>query len=347
MRQKQEMDAFALAVESLNGEQPLTWQLYQALQQAVLQRRLPPGLRLPSTRDMAQLLGVSRNTVMNGVGQLVAEGYLETVPKSGTYVARRLPEEMLHVAEKEARLREQRVGERNKRPLSPQGQQLRDTQEVFGKTAVSYPTFVTGIPDLAAFPFDLWGRLVSKQYRQGKRELFGEVGHGSAGYLPLRQAIAEYLGGTRGLACRAEQVLVLSSVQQAVDLAARLLLDAGDAAWCEDPGYAGTQAALRAAGVRVCPVPVDDDGMVVAWAQRHHPQARLACVTPAHQAPLGMSLSLPRRLALLDWARRSGGWILEDDYDSEYRYSGKPLPPLRSRWALPCEASPGTATPKP
>lgn len=148
--------------------------------------------------------------------------------------------------------------------------------------------------------------------------------------MPLRQAIAEYLGSTRGLACHARQVLVLPSVQQAVDLSARLLLDDGAQAWCEDPGYAGAQAALRATGVQVCPVPVDEDGMQVDWALRHYPQARLAYVTPAHQAPLGMALSLPRRLALLDWARRTGAWILEDDYDSEFRYAGKPVPPLRA-----------------
>ena len=329
MRQKQEADAFALAVGQLDNELPLTWQLYQALQQAVLQRRLPPGLRLPSTRDMAQLLGVSRNTVMNGVGQLVAEGYLETVPKSGTYVARRLPEEMLHVAEKEARLREQRVGERNKRPLSPQGQQLRDTQEVFGKTAVSYPTFVTGIPDLAAFPFDLWGRLVSKQYRQGKRELFGEVGHGSAGYLPLRQAIATYLQTARGVRCQPEQVLIVNGSQQGLYLAAHTLLEPGAQVWIEEPGYLGARAALGSTGATLMPVPVTAEGIDVAQGAVLAPAARCAYVTPSHQYPLGSTMSLANRIALLNWAEESGAWIIEDDYDSEYRYSGQPLPSLQ------------------
>lgn len=327
MRQKQEMDAFALAVESLNGEQPLTWQLYQALQQAVLQRRLPPGLRLPSSRDMARLLGVSRNTVVNGVEQLVAEGYLETVPKSGTYVARRLPEEMLHVGE--AVVREQRVVAGNKRPLSPQGQQLRNDDGAFGKTAVSHPTFATGIPALDQFPFDLWGRLVGKQYRQGKRELFGEVGHGSAGYLPLRQAIATYLQTARGVGCQPEQVLIVNGSQQGLYLAAHLLLEPGVPVWVEEPGYLGARAALGSTGANLIPVPVGAEGIDVAQGTILAPAARCAYVTPSHQFPLGSTMSLANRIALLNWAEESGGWVIEDDYDSEYRYGGQPLPSLQ------------------
>lgn len=326
MRQKQDADAFSLAVGQLDSELPLAWQLYQALQQAVLQRRLPPGLRLPSTRDMARLLGVSRNTVVNTVEQLVAEGYLETVPKSGTYVARRLPEEMLHVAEPIERVRA--VAEENKRPLSPQGQQLRDKM-VFGQTAVSHPAFVTGIPDLAAFPFDLWGRLVSKQYRQGKRELFGEVGHGSAGYLPLRQAIATYLQTARGVCCQPEQVLIVNGSQQGLYLAAHILLEPEAQVWVEEPGYLGARAALGSTGATLVPVPVGAEGLDAAQGATLAPAARCAYVTPSHQYPLGSTMSLANRIALLNWAEESGAWIIEDDYDSEYRYSGQPLPSLQ------------------
>ncbi|MCW5643009.1 MAG: PLP-dependent aminotransferase family protein [Rhodoferax sp.] len=301
--------------------------LYAQLRGAILAGQLAPGARLPASRVLAASQGVARGTVVAAYEQLIAEGYLQSRVGSGTRVSAVLPDSLLAVAQ--AR-RSTAVHTRPAAPpaLSQRGALLaRSPFGAFPLPAAGVP-FAAHVPALQEFPVRLWATLAARQARALGPSAMAD---GDAmGHLPLRQAIAEYLGGTRGLACRAEQVLVLSSVQQAVDLAARLLLDAGDAAWCEDPGYAGTQAALRAAGVRVCPVPVDDDGMVVAWAQRHHPQARLACVTPAHQAPLGMSLSLPRRLALLDWARRSGGWILEDDYDSEYRYSGKPLPPLRA-----------------
>ncbi|MEO6897737.1 MAG: PLP-dependent aminotransferase family protein [Caldimonas sp.] len=184
------------------------------------------------------------------------------------------------------------------------------------------------MPALQEFPIKLWATIVSKQARSLTTQSL--VDGDARGHALLRCAIAEYLGSARGVRCTEAQVLVLASVQQGLDLATRLLLDEGDLAWCEDPGYAGAVAGFRAAGIAPCPIPVDEYGMDVAWAERRHPTARMAYVTPAHQAPLGVSLSLPRRLTLLDWARRRKAWIFEDDYDSEYRYSGKPLPPLQS-----------------
>jgi GntR family transcriptional regulator/MocR family aminotransferase len=150
-----------------------------------------------------------------------------------------------------------------------------------------------------------------------------------AGYRPLREAIAGYLRNARAVACTADQVMVVSGTQHALDLAARVLLDPGETAWVEDPGYIGTRSALMGAGVRVKPVPVDSEGFNVARAERHHPGARLCYVTPSHQYPLGVTMSLPRRLALLDWARRCNAWIVEDDYDSEFRYAGRPLAALQ------------------
>jgi GntR family transcriptional regulator/MocR family aminotransferase len=152
------------------------------------------------------------------------------------------------------------------------------------------------------------------------------LGYGDpAGYAPLRESIAAYLATARGVRCSAAQVVVLTSSQQALDLAARLLVDPGDGAWLEDPGYPGARAALLAAGARVVPVPVDGDGLDVADGVRRAGRARLAYVTPSHQYPTGATLSLERRLALLAWARRTGAWIVEDDYDSEFRYDGRPL----------------------
>ncbi|MCW5633344.1 MAG: PLP-dependent aminotransferase family protein [Rubrivivax sp.] len=197
-----------------------------------------------------------------------------------------------------------------------------------GTGSAAQRAFVPHLPALDAFPLRLWAGIAARRARALDA---ADLADGDArGRAELRQAIVDYLGQARGVSCHADQVLVLASVQQALDLVARMLLDAGDRAWVEDPGYAGTTWLLRAAGLRLHAVPVDDEGLDVAAARRRCPAARLACVTPAHQAPLGMALSLPRRLALLEWARRSGAWIFEDDYDSEYRYAGRPLPALQS-----------------
>src|SRR5262249_6158453 len=150
-----------------------------------------------------------------------------------------------------------------------------------------------------------------------------------AGYRPLREAIAGYLRATRAVRCDADQVLVVNGAQQALDLIARVLLDPGEAAWVEDPGYIGVRGALLGAGIRVLPVPVDEQGLDLAGAERRHPRARLCYVTPSHHYPLGVTMSLSRRLALLDWARRADAWIVEDDYDSEFRYAGRPLASLQ------------------
>ena len=307
-------------------DRPGAADLYAQLRGAILAGQLAPGARLPASRVLAASQGVARGTVVAAYEQLIAEGYLQSRVGSGTRVSVVLPDSLLKVAPDRpaSPVRKQAMAP----ALSRRGARLaRSPFSAYPPPAAGVP-FAAHVPALQEFPVRLWASLAARQARALTPATMAD---GDAmGHLPLRQAIAEYLGGTRGLACQAGQVLVLPSVQQAVDLSARLLLDAGDQVWCEDPGYAGALAALRAAGAQTCPIPVDDDGMVVAWAQRHYPRARMACVTPAHQAPLGVSLSLPRRLALLDWARSAGGWILEDDYDSEYRYSGKPLPPLRA-----------------
>lgn len=187
--------------------------------------------------------------------------------------------------------------------------------------------FRPGIPALDAFPRDLWARLAARLYRQSRFDLFS---YGDpAGHPPLRRAIAEYLRAARGVNCRWEQVIVTSGSQQALDLAARVLLDRGDTAWVEDPGYFGARGAWMAAGIRCVPVPVDAEGLSVAQGELSAPQARMAYVSPSHQYPLGVTMSLARRMALLAWARRCSAWIAEDDYDSEFRYAGRPLAALQ------------------
>jgi GntR family transcriptional regulator / MocR family aminotransferase len=192
---------------------------------------------------------------------------------------------------------------------------------------VSACAFRPGIPALDAFPRDLWARIAARQCRQSKPDIFS---YGDpAGYPPLRRAIAEYLRAARGVNCTWEQVIVTSGSQQALDLAARVLLDPGDTAWVEDPGYFGVRGAWTAAGVHCAPVPVDAEGLNVAQGELSAPRARMVYVSPSHQYPLGVTMSLARRMALLAWARRRSAWIAEDDYDSEFRYAGRPLAALQ------------------
>ncbi|HET7771943.1 MAG TPA: PLP-dependent aminotransferase family protein [Chloroflexota bacterium] len=187
--------------------------------------------------------------------------------------------------------------------------------------------FRLGAPALDAFPAQSWGRLMARRWRRSHRDLMSY--QDSAGYLPLREAIAGYLSASRGVRCTPEQVIVVSGSQQALDMSLRVLLDPWDDAWIEDPGYLGARGAMLSAGVHPIPVPVDEQGMNVAAGIAASPQARLAYVSPSHQFPLGVTMSLQRRLALLEWAARTGAWVLEDDYDSEYRYDGRPLAALQ------------------
>jgi GntR family transcriptional regulator/MocR family aminotransferase len=186
--------------------------------------------------------------------------------------------------------------------------------------------FRFGTPALDAFPSALWARLTARRWRKAAVPLAESP---VAGYTPLRREIAAYVTAARGVRCSSEQVLIVNGSQQALDLTARVLLDPGDAAWVEDPGYLGARGALTAAGARLVPVPVDDEGLAVDTGIRLAPHARLAYVSPSHQYPLGVTMSVARRLALLAWAGRADAWVLEDDYDSEFRYTGRPLASLQ------------------
>jgi len=299
-------------------------QLYDELRAAILCGRLTPGARLPASRVLASDLGVSRNTVTGAFDQLLAEGYLEGRVGSGTYVARTLPEELLRVRASDAAARKPRTAARR---LSRRGRVLATTPVALRRDLALPRAFLPGVPALDEFPRDLWARLASRLMRHAPASLLTYAD--SAGYRPLRRAIAEHLRAARGVRCTADQVIVTAGSQQALDLAARVLLDPGNTAWVEDPGYLGSRAALQGAGVRCAPIPVDGDGLRVEVGLRRSPEARLACVTPSHQYPLGVTMSLPRRMALLEWARRRSAWIVEDDYDSEFRYAGRPLAALQ------------------
>lgn len=285
---------------------PIYRQLYQRFRESIADGRLRPGDRVPAVRALAAELNLARGTVEAAYQLLIGEGYLMARGAAGTVVTPQLT------------------------PVAP-------PQLGPGVSASTYPTthsgelplpLQMGLPALDAFPRKLWTRLAGRQLRQGGLESL--VYPDPRGHAPLRAAIATYLGISRGITCRPEQVFVCAGYRACLDLICHTLMQPGDHCWLEEPGYFMARNALQEAGAQLVPVSVDDQGLDVEQGIARAVDARFAVVTPTHQSPLGVSLSLPRRLALLAWANRQGSWIIEDDYDSEYRYRGKPLPALKS-----------------
>lgn len=299
------------------GDTPRYRRVYRHIRAAILEGRLGAEERLPSTRALAAEAGLARKTVEEAYAQLEAEGYLVRRGGSGSFVA--------DVAGSMPVRNRGAVKLAGRRTLSKRG------RAIAASTACVEPStvrpFAAGLPALDAFPLELWQRLVARHAR--RLDASSLVYADPAGHPPLREAVAAYLGNARGVRCDASQVVIVSSSQQALDLIARLTLDPGDDVWIENPCYPGARAALLGSGARLVPVRVDDDGLDVAHGVELAPEARLAYVTPSHQYPLGTTLSLERRLALLAWARRADAWIVEDDYDSEFRYDGRPVPAIQ------------------
>lgn len=320
----------SLPLERSPGAPPLHQQLYSQLRQAVLDGRLAADTRLPSSRLLAEEAGCSRNTVLSAYEQLIAEGYIVGRVGAGSYVSRVLPED-LQPNSSRARgpaVAPQDAGAEVAPELGTQAQAILASSGQQRPTGLpAFAPFSVGAPDGRHFPFDVWGRLAGRFWRAPDPLLLKQGD--PAGLPELRQAIADYLGAVRSLTVSPEQIFITSGSQQALTWACRLLLDPGDGVWIEDPGYSGFRAPLLAAGAEPFPVSVDQDGLVLEEALAG-PQARLAVVAPARQFPTGATLSLARRLELLRWARAAGGWIVEDDYDSEYRYAGRPLAPMQS-----------------
>ena len=312
------------------SEVPLHRQLYRALREAILSGRLLPEMQLPATRTLADALGISRNTVLNTFEQLKAEGYLNSHVGSGTYVAQTLPDDLdrvrgeSHLGSSTARV----LGDSpNESHLSERGQYVADLQLSPFRDGEQPRAFRPGVPALDAFPIETWSRLTSRRWRSIPASTLGY--REPAGYPPLRSAIADYLRESRGVHCSPEQVIVVSGTQQAITIAAHVLLAPGDRAWVEDPGYSRATGAFRWAGAHTVPIPLDAEGLDLDAGRARSESARLAYVTPSHQYPMGITMSLPRRLELLEWAEQSEAWILEDDYDSEYRYEGRPIAALQ------------------
>jgi GntR family transcriptional regulator/MocR family aminotransferase len=302
-----------------DSDELLHRQVYRELVQLILSGRLRPAVRLPSSRVLAEELGVARNTVLLALEQLVSEGYVETRRGRGTYVSAELPDR--------SPLRLDTPGKRpGRRPeLARQAQSL--------LAPANRPVTTSGLlrpgeQDCTDFPFKLWTRLLWESWRQPPHTLL--FGKDAGGYPPLRAAIADYLAAVRGVNATTDQVVIVSGIRQALRLAARLLLDPGDVVWLEDPGYPPLRGPLVAAGAKLVPVEVDGEGLSVRAGQRAAPRPKLICIAPSHQYPLGMTMSAARRLELLDHARQVNAWTFEDDYECEWRYAGRTPAPIQS-----------------
>jgi len=301
---------------------PLHRQLYEGYREAIVERRVRPGQRLPSTRALAAELRISRITVLTAFEQLVAEGYFESRVGAGTVVARSLPDERSAPSPPDpARPATRRPGPRR----LPRGSTvpLREAEPWLGGLGA----FRVSQPAVEHFPTSVWSSLLARHSRNPLARL---LNYGDPmGHHPFREAVAAYLRTARAVRGEAENVMVVSGSQQALAITARALLERGQDVWVEEPGYRGARDVLAMAGARLQPVPVDQEGLDVAAGMAACPRARAAYVTPSHQYPLGVTMSASRRLQLLDWARRAGAWVIEDDYDSEYRYESFPIAALQ------------------
>src|SRR5215471_1279871 len=302
---------------SKKGES-LNRQVYQHLREAILSGSLSGGEKLPSTRDLAEQLGISRTVVVSAYDQLLAEGFAEGRAGSGTYVAKGVGKRAARSEGKSVPLRVSRFGQTASAEWSRINFALQSRRSV-----VPYD-FAYGRSDLEKFPFALWRRLLLRCARKTRvAEL--DYSH-AAGNVALREAICTHVRRSRAVVCDASQIIVVNGSQQALDLIARVLMELGDGVAFEDPSYQGTWEVLRAAGVRLLPIELDRDGLDPAKIPA---EARTIFVTPSHQFPTGVILPLARRLALLEWAKRRNAVIVEDDYDGEFRYEGQPLESLQ------------------
>jgi GntR family transcriptional regulator / MocR family aminotransferase len=301
---------------------PLHKQVYDGFRAAILRGELRAGEQIPSSRKLAADIRISRFPVLHAYAQLLAEGYFETRVGSGTFVSRSLPEQMMSV--------DRHVALSGKAGSGPRPVARRVLlYPAVGSAAVAsgWGAFNVHQPALDQFPFQVWSSLVTRHSRNPQ---IAAIHHIHAfGSERFREAICAYLRTARAVKCEPDQIMVVSGSQQALDLTARVLLNPGDAVFVEEPGYNLARTLLTAAGCRLVPIPVDSEGMDIARGIKRRIQARAALVTPSHQFPLGSTMSLPRRLRLLNWAQTTGAWIIEDDYDSEYRFESKPIASLQ------------------
>jgi GntR family transcriptional regulator / MocR family aminotransferase len=298
----------------------LRQQLYAEIRRAILDGVLAPGTRVPSTRALAQDLGISRTTIVEAFDQLMNEGYLEGQHGSGTYVPEVLPDDRRQIRAQSLK------PSHGHPPVSARGAALASMPPLAVRIAGPPRPFRLGVPALDLFPLKLWSRLMNRKLRWATLGTF-DYNH-AAGLRELREAIAGRVRSARGARCSADQVIIVAGAQRGLEVLCQVLLDPGDDAWMEDPGFTGARSAFTAAGARIHPVRVDEDGIDVETLARQATGARLVYVTPSHQFPLGIPMSLSRRLALLEWATRARAWIVEDDYDSDFWFGTRAIPCL-------------------
>ncbi|AKJ41156.1 PLP-dependent aminotransferase family protein [Pragia fontium] len=302
----------ASSVISLNPANPLPIyrQIYLRIKEAIIAGKLKPGERLPSVRSLASELSLARGTIDNAYAMLVSEGFIESKGQSGTRVC-----DHIHPSQ---------VAFPRRKPSS-QPEKKNATPHLHD---FSHQPFQLGLPALDAFPLALWNRLSGKQIRNTPRSSLSHPP--AAGYQPLREAIARYLQLSRGISCHPQQIFICGGYAMLLRLIIDTLFHRGDAIFLEDPGYLLSHKIFNQAGANIIPVDVDREGIQIEPAIKRFPTCRFALVTPAHQSPSGVTLSLPRRMALLEWAAQNQAWIIEDDYDGEFRYQSHPLPALKS-----------------
>jgi GntR family transcriptional regulator / MocR family aminotransferase len=312
------VSSLALMLGHQPPHQTLTSWLYAQLRLAIIEGRLRPGTRLPASRDFARQYRVSRGTVVSVFERLQDEGYVSCRVGAGTRV------NDLKSADR-ARSTNAAVPAYIRRVMSDYVRP-KPWRDLVAREGIR--PFCMREPAIAEFPAQLWGKMAARRARTTPSWL--QEQDDGRGYRPLREAISDYLGTARGVRCEPDQIIVVSGVQQALDLLSRLLLKRGDAVWMEDPGYFGATIAFESTGAQIIPVPVDKQGLSVSTGLQLCQHAKGVYLTPAHQFPLGITMSLERRLEVLQWASRVGAFVIEDDYDSEYRFDGPPIPAMQS-----------------
>ncbi|VEP18430.1 Transcriptional regulator with HTH domain and aminotransferase domain [Hyella patelloides LEGE 07179] len=302
---------------------PLYQQLTEKIRTVVLEGRLKPNQKLPSSRNLAKSLNISRSTVTQSYEQLESEGYLETRRGSGTYICQTVPDQWL-----------------NSQPIEPVTTKIDkdSTLSQFGTNLISIGSlkvsesdyeisFRYGDPAVEYFPMQQWRKFLARHCENSTALL--NYAPDAAGHFPLRVEIADYLGRSRAVRCTPEQIIIINGSQQALDLIARLILDSGDWVAMEEPGYLGARHCFLAQSAYIQPIAVNSEGLSVEYLRNYRQKFKFVYVTPSHQFPTGVTLSLSQRIALLQWAEKTDTLIIEDDYDSEYRYGEKPIPALQ------------------
>ncbi len=308
-----------------HSNQPVYKQVSEALRQAILTGRLRPGEKLPSTRDLADSANVSRFTVIRSYEELASQGYIQTISGSGTFVNKEIPREYTTFA-----LATSELEERAAKPvrLSDYGKRVFASPIIEPSNAELFPELNYGAPSLEQLPLNRWREVLNKSARFQDNSLFDYTSD-PFGYAPLREAITGYLIRSRSVKCLPDQIAIFSGAQSALDLIGRMLLNPGDVVAVENPGFPGARRSLATHDVKIVPIPIDNNGLIVERLYQQQEHVKLVYITPSHQDPTGVVMSLPRRLELLKWAETTGGIILEDDFDSEFRYGEKPVPALQ------------------